>query len=99
MDERNAIHRFFLAITPALYVSSLIFTLNSRVAISHEFNPPSCKGDSDEELSTGFQFADAETPDQKHAQIDTGGTTVISTTVPEPPYANNLCRNPPEISR
>ncbi|KIO15321.1 hypothetical protein M407DRAFT_103944 [Tulasnella calospora MUT 4182] len=67
--RKNTLPRFFSAITPGLYVSSLIFTLNSRVAISHKFNPPNCKGDSDEELSTGFQFADAKTSGLEDAQV------------------------------
>lgn len=84
MDESRSLSVIFGFTTPMLYVLSLLFTLNSRPAISQKFNAPSRKDD--EQLSADFQFANSQALNQECRQLDTGKTTVVLTTVPEQAY-------------
>lgn len=76
MNKQNHISVWFGMITPALYVWSMMFTLNSRIAIRQTFNSPNYE--EGETLSAGFQFANLEAGNGNRGQgdIKKGATTL-----------------------
>ncbi|KIO33283.1 hypothetical protein M407DRAFT_17842 [Tulasnella calospora MUT 4182] len=76
MGKKNLISHWFAIITPTLYVWSMMFTLNSRVAVRQAFNAPT--KDEDETLSTGFQFANLQVSTCKFGQAESAGQPRLS---------------------
>ncbi|KIO33301.1 hypothetical protein M407DRAFT_4061 [Tulasnella calospora MUT 4182] len=69
---RNFSYHWFGLMAPKLYVWSLMFTLNSRVAIREQFNSPNEDQDRSEPLSTGFEFARFSRLNRKFTHPDSG---------------------------
>ncbi|KAG8940451.1 hypothetical protein FRC04_005242 [Tulasnella sp. 424] len=84
MDKTNELSVFFSAINPALYVWSMMFTLNSRVAIRQKFN--AWNDNEDDTLSAGFQFARPQTPHLKSEQMNVEEANITLITRSEPLY-------------
>ncbi|KAG8975691.1 hypothetical protein FRC05_005209 [Tulasnella sp. 425] len=86
-------YHWFGLMTPKLYVWSLMFTLNSRVAIREKFNSPN-QGDDDRagKLSTGFEFAKSSRLNRKPRGADRGHdrTTFILSDLSRPPQVSGI---------
>lgn len=84
LTMKNLTHHWFVMMTSRFYVWSLMFTLNSRVAIRRQLNSPN--RNDDKTLSTGFQFANPAVHGSKYQQGDIEKTAALCTTKSEPAY-------------
>ncbi|KAG8936047.1 hypothetical protein FRC00_009913 [Tulasnella sp. 408] len=83
MGNKNLVSHWFAIVSPTLYVWSMMFTLNSRVAIRRTFNTST--QEEDETLSTSFQFAKHKAG-TKGEQGETQKTTTTFAAIPELSY-------------
>ncbi|KAG9041655.1 hypothetical protein FS837_011929 [Tulasnella sp. UAMH 9824] len=83
MGNKNLVSHWFAIVSPTFYVWSMMFTLNSRVAIRKTFNAST--QEEDETLSTSFQFAKHKAG-SKGEQGETQKTTTTFAAMPELSY-------------
>ncbi|KAG9015976.1 hypothetical protein FRB90_003987 [Tulasnella sp. 427] len=87
VGSKNLIFTWFAIMTPRFYITSLMFTLNSRSSIRRTFNNPN---EADEEtLSTHFQFKHSSSSGRKRGRDDPRRTTVVFTTMSGAQCATN----------
>lgn len=84
MSNKNLVSHWFAIVSPTFYVWSMMYTLNSRVAVRRTFNGST--QEDDETLSTSFQFAKHHAADHKGKQGETQKTTTTFATMPELSY-------------